>query len=111
MLKIAHVAAAALAALTGTLHDNTTGQPLVGVAVTAGSGTHAQTARTDTNGRFVLRHLAPGTYTLHFSSKDVPAQSARVRVRGGMVHVDLRACSMTLDYSCAGSNGGPGGGS
>jgi hypothetical protein len=87
----------------------TTGQPLVGVTVTASAGWHMLRARTDKAGHLELRHISDGTYTLHFSSFDVPAQTVQIRVRTKSSHATLRACSTTLDYSCSGENL-PGGG-
>lgn len=102
---------AAIAVLTGTVSDKTTGQPLTGVTITTQHAGHTFTARTNAAGRFALRNMPDGTYTLHLSSKDVPDQSIQVRVKGSTTHVHLRACSTTLDYSCGqGGGNGPGGG-
>lgn len=99
--------AAALAVLSGTITDKTTGQPLQGVTVTATEGSQTLRARTDAEGHFVLQHVADGNYTLHMSSRDVPAQTVTVRVHGPTTHVSFKACSMTLDYSCgAGDSSG-----
>ncbi len=100
----------AFAVLTGTIHDKTTGQPLTGVTVTTRQGPNTFTARSDSNGRFTLRGLADGKYTLHLSSHDVPAQDFQVRIEGSQAHVNLRACSTTLDYSCGGGGYPSGGG-
>lgn len=99
--------AAVLAVLTGTVTDKTTGQPLQGVTVTATAGSQTLRARTDAEGHFVLKHVANGDYKLHLSSRDVPSQTVDVQVRGTSAHVSLKACSMTLDYSCgAGDSSG-----
>lgn len=99
---------AALAVLSGTISDNTTGQPLTDVTVTTQHGAHKFSARTDSDGQFTLRDIPDGSYTLHLSSHDVPEQSTQVQVKGNATHVHLHACSTTLDYSCGG--GMPGGG-
>ncbi len=99
--------AAVFAVLSGTITDKTTGQPLEGVTVTATAGSHTLRARTDSDGHFALSKIADGDYALHLSSRDVPAQTVHVHVRGTATHVTLKACSMTLDYSCgAGDSGG-----
>jgi CarboxypepD_reg-like domain len=95
-----------LAVLIGTITDKTTGQPLEGITVTTTAGSHTLQTRTDTAGHFMLRGIGNGTYTLHFSSRDVPAQSAQVRAQGASTHVTLEACSTTLDYTCGDSSGG-----
>lgn len=100
---------ALLAAVTGTLTDKTTGQPLTGVTISTSAGAKTIHAKTDAHGHFNLGKLPAGTYTLHLSSPDVPAESLRVRVRGASTNLHIKACSTTLDYSCAGP-GGPGGG-
>lgn len=98
---------AALAVLIGTITDKTTGQPLEHVTVTTTTGSHTLRTRTDSAGHFVLRPIGDGAYTLHFSSRDIPPQTAQVHVRGASTRVMLQACSMTLDYSCGdGSSGG-----
>lgn len=84
------------AVLFGTIADKTTGQPLPGVRVRAGSAA----ARTDAHGRFVLRGLRPGIYSLRVSSSDVPVQRFSVRVAGAHATVHISACSTTLDYTC-----------
>lgn len=99
--------AAALAILSGTITDKTTGQPLQDVTVTTTAGSQTLRARTDAQGHFELKHVADGDYTLHMSSRDVPAQTVTVRVHGSSTHVSFKACSMTLDYSCgAGDSSG-----
>ena len=97
-----------LAAVTGTILDKTTGQPLAGVRVTTAAGDHQVKTRTDAQGRFSLGSLPDGIYTLHLSSDDVPPQTIRLRVAGKTARLTLRACSTTLDYTCGGQNS-PGG--
>ncbi len=98
--------AAALAVLSGTITDKTTGQPLQGVTVTVTHGSHMLRTRSDADGHFVLRSVPDGDYALEFSSRDVPPQTVKVRVHGSSTHVTLKACSMTLDYRCGGNSGG-----
>ncbi len=90
------LALALVVVLNGRVLDRTTGQPLVGVEVSTG-GRHA---RTDAKGRYALRNLRPGRYTLTLQSHDVPAQTFRVTVRAPATRFDMRACSTTLDYGC-----------
>lgn len=101
--------ALALVVLAGRVLDRTTGQPLAHVRVTSGQAS----AVTDSAGRFVLRGLHPGHADLLLESDDVPAQHANVTLGTGTTHRDLRACSTTLDYSCAGPDApaAPGGAS
>ena len=100
--------AAVLVVLSGTITDKTTGQPLQGVTVTASAGSQTLHSRTDAEGHFVFTHITDGRYTLHLSSRDVPAQTINVRVQGTSTQLTLKACSTTLDYSCGGgdSSGG-----
>ncbi len=107
-MKHAHVCLTlGLAVLIGTITDKTTGQPLEGVTVTTSAGSHTLRTRTDASGHFEFRAIGDGTYTLEFSSQDVPAQARHVRVRGTSTRVTFKACSMTLDYTCGdGSSGG-----
>jgi hypothetical protein len=100
---------AALAILTGTITDKTTGQPLVGVTVTATHAGVQLSAKTNSQGQFVFKRIADGDYALHLSSRDVPPQTMQVKVAGKATHVSLQACSTTLDYRC-GSPNMPGGG-
>ncbi len=94
----------AVAFLSGHVLDRTTGQPLPGVRVT----TAGATASTDKDGRYVLRGLAPGSYTLTLQSDDVPAYRVHITVKAGRNERDVRACSTTLDYGC-GEAPAPGG--
>jgi len=90
------VAALAIAVLSGTISDRTTGQPLAGVQVRAGRAR----ATTGRDGRYVLHGLAPGDYTLTLESSDVPPEHVHVSVKRGVNRRDVRACSTTLDYGC-----------
>jgi hypothetical protein len=101
-------AALTLTLLVGRIVDMTTGQPLGGVLVQTGTGTHRLSTRTGPDGRFVLRGLAPGNRRLHVSSRDVPPQTLSIRVRGKRETLLLHACSTTLDYHCGGTSGGGG---
>ncbi len=91
------IVALVLALLTGHVLDRTTGQGLAHVRVTAGS-THTTT---DGSGAFTLRGLKTGPLAVTLESDDVPAQHFTVTVGSGTTAHDFRACSTTLDYSCA----------
>lgn len=95
-MRVQLAAAIAAAVLMGHLTDATTGQPLVGVTVSAG----AVSARTDARGAFVLRGLAAKTYDVTLQSSDVPVVHRSVRVGSGTNRHDFTACSTTLDYGC-----------
>lgn len=90
------LAALVLAVVLGTITDRTTGQPLSGVVVAAGS-VHA-TSHDD--GSYKLSGVAPGHVTLSVSSDDVPPQRFPVTVGPSSTRADLRVCSTTLDYNC-----------
>ncbi len=102
---VASIAASffALAMLYGRVTDQTTGQPLVHVTVTAGSH-HGMTS---SEGTYRIEGLKPGSYTLTLQSNDVPPQQASVTIRKGATKTkaDLTACSTTLDYACHPSPG------
>jgi len=105
--RLAMSLALAFATFSGTLLDQTTGQPLVNVHVHA-AGPASGNATTDARGRFMLKHLKPGSYTLTVQSNDVPQQTFSVKLAGGRITVlTMKACSTTLDYHCAGPGGGP----
>lgn len=103
-------AALALTLLVGHITDRTTGQPLAGVRVTLRAAHKTLAATTDRHGTFRLPDVPAGARTLQYSSDDVPPQSARVHVGGRKQSIAITACSTTLDYSCAGVEGGGGGG-
>jgi hypothetical protein len=86
----------ALAIVTGTIGDRTTGQPLMGVGITIGSA-HATTKA---DGRFRLTGVKPGPATLMVESDDVPPQHFSVKIGAKTTRVELRVCSTTLDYNC-----------
>ncbi len=94
------------ATFSGHVVDVTTGQPMPGVHIhLAGAATSDVT--TDAAGRFVIRRLRPGGYTISVESDDVPEQDFPVKLVANRITVlDLKVCSTTLDYHC----GGPGGG-
>jgi len=94
--------ALALTILTGQIVDRTTGQPLTGVDVSIAGAAKVAPARTNDAGKYTLRGVAPGKYTLSVSSDDVPPQTFAVVVRAGKSQqFNITACSTTLDYSCA----------
>ncbi len=95
-MRVQLVAAFAAAVLMGHVTDATTGQPLVGVMVTAGT----VSKKTDARGAFVLRGLATKTYDMTLQSDDVPVVHRSVRVGSGTNRHDFTACSTTLDYGC-----------
>ena len=97
---LAACSALAFTLLLGQITDKTTGQPLRGVAVSAQSGHTSLHAVTDSHGRFRFAGVRPGALMLHYSSDDVPPQSATVNVHGSKQLVGITACSTTLDYSC-----------
>lgn len=100
------VALLALTWLSGRIVDRTTGQPLPGVHITVAGAN----ASTDGDGRYRLRGLVPGTYTLTLQSNDVPAERVRVTLKSGANERDVRACSTTLDYGCGGARATDGAG-
>ena len=99
-------AAAAFTLLTGQVTDKTTGQPLHGVHVDIPAAHATLHALTDAQGRFTIKNVAPGHRIVRLSSADVPPQKIAVTVKGRRQTIDLHACSMTLDYSCAQDDGG-----
>jgi hypothetical protein len=95
----------ALTVLAGYVVDRTTGQPLTGVDVQVEGGAKVAPARTNDAGKYTLRGLAPGRYTLTLRSDDVPPQHFEIVVRAGKAQqFNITACSTTLDYSCAAAN-------
>jgi Carboxypeptidase regulatory-like domain len=99
--------ALALVTFSGTLLDQTTGQPLSRVSVHAQGPSQAD-ATTDAHGRFHLTALRPGTYTISVQSSDVPQQTFRFTLPAEhSVARTIKACSTTLDYHC-GTPGGAG---
>jgi hypothetical protein len=83
--------------LSGRVLDTTTGQPLPGVHVRAGS----TTSTSDAHGRYALHGLHAGTLTLVLESDDVPPQQLSVTIGTKSLERDLHACSTTLDYNCS----------
>jgi hypothetical protein len=97
--------ALALATFTGQLVDQTTGQPLTSVRVRA-AGPGSASATSDAHGRFTLKNLRPGSYTIVVESDDVPQQTFHVTLSGNHPAFTIKACSTTLDYHCATPGGG-----
>lgn len=91
-----------LVVLSGSIHDQTTGQPLVGVSVHVDG---KQTV-TDSGGHYLVKGLHPGAHTLTIGSKDVPSQRFHVTVKAPSTRFDMQACSTTLDYNCSGPPAG-----
>jgi Fe(3+) dicitrate transport protein len=99
-----------LATLSGHIVDITTGQSMPGIHVTLRGPTSSAT-RSNPQGRFLFRNLAPGHYTVTVESADVPRQTRSVEVRAGEpTTLDLHICSTTLDYQCGGGSPGSGSG-
>ena len=97
-----------LSVFAGRLVDTTTGQPLPGVTVRL-SGLSTASVTSDRLGRFTIKALKPGSYTVTMQSKDVPQQRVNVTLRANTTTVlDLRICSTTLDYHCGDAGGGAG---
>jgi hypothetical protein len=94
--KLAAVVSWAFVLVIGTINDRTTGQPMQGVTVAAGS-VHALS---HSDGTFRLNGLKPGRTTVLVSSDDVPPARFSITVGTKTTHVDLRVCSTTLDYNC-----------
>jgi hypothetical protein len=102
--------ALALATFSGQIVDQTTGQPLTKVHVQA-SGPTSAGATSDARGRFTLKALRPGRYTIQLQSDDVPQQTFHVTLAPNRNTVlTMKACSTTLDYHCAAPGGDGGGG-
>ncbi len=90
-----------LVVLSGVVRDQTTGQPLIGVSIQV----DGKTGVTDSGGRYLVKGVHSGAHTLTIGSKDVPSQRFHVTVKPPSTRFDMRACSTTLDYSCAGPAG------
>jgi hypothetical protein len=89
-----------LAVFAGRLVDATTGQPLPGVRMVL-AGPSTATVTSDRLGRFSIKGLKAGNYTVTMQGKDVPQQRASVQLRVNTTTVlDLKICSATLDYHC-----------
>ena len=82
--------------LSGNVLDRTTGQPLAGVAVSAGNSK----ATTNAAGHYTLRGLRAGKISLVLQSYDVPPQRFEFVLGAAKTQRDFRACSTTLDYNC-----------
>jgi len=65
--------------LSGTVTDASTGKPIAGAAVSAGSGS----AVNDAGGAYAISGLAPGTYTATASASGYASQSASVTLTAG----------------------------
>ncbi|MBD5606208.1 MAG: carboxypeptidase regulatory-like domain-containing protein [Candidatus Eremiobacteraeota bacterium] len=96
-MKNAACAMLAAALLAGHVVDRTTGQGLANVRVTAGGASTV----TDRAGAYALHGVKAGALTITLESDDVPRQTFPVTIRGSKTHLDVRACSTTLDYECA----------
>ncbi|MDH2910914.1 MAG: hypothetical protein HKL92_00120 [Candidatus Eremiobacteraeota bacterium] len=97
---LAPFAALAFALLVGRITDQTTGQPLEGLRVSAVGPTHSS-VRTDADGRYVLRNLHPGRYTIVVRGKGVPTVRAGITVSDRTLKKNFVVCNVALDYSCA----------
>ncbi len=65
--------------LSGTVTDASTGKPIAGATVSAGSGS----AVTDAGGAYTISGLAPGTYTATATASGYASQSASVTLTTG----------------------------
>ncbi len=90
------LSAFAVVAISGHVLDRTTGQPLAHVRVTVG----AAHATTDARGTFTLRGVKAGRADVAVESDDVPLQHFAIDVAPHATHLDIHACSTTLDYNC-----------
>jgi Carboxypeptidase regulatory-like domain len=97
----------ALVVFAGRLVDVTTGQPLPGVRIVL-SGPSTSAVTSDRLGRFSIKGLKTGSYTVTMQGKDVPQQRASVQLRASITVLDLKVCSATLDYHCGDTGGGAG---
>jgi protocatechuate 3,4-dioxygenase beta subunit len=107
-LAVALSTACALTILVGQITDRTTGQPLRGVQVQVRQGTSTLRAVSDESGRFTLSGVHPGVHVVRYGSNDVPPARVSVSVHGTKQLLHIKACSTTLDYSCAGPGAGGG---
>jgi len=98
--SLASIAALAFTLLVGRITDQTTGQPLEGLRVSAVGPTHSS-VRTDADGRYVLRNLHPGHYTIVVRGKGVPTVRASITVSDRTLKKNFVVCNVALDYSCA----------
>ncbi|HTW82486.1 MAG TPA: carboxypeptidase regulatory-like domain-containing protein [Candidatus Sulfotelmatobacter sp.] len=91
-----------LALVAGHVTDQTTGQPLPHVKVTA-VGAKTLHAVTDADGAYTLRGVPAGHYRVTLQSDDVPPRTYDLVVgkAANQTH-DFVACSTTLDYNCSG---------
>ncbi len=100
----------ALIVFSAHITDQTTGQPMPGLSVTASGPSHAH-GKTDKHGIVTMKGLKPGAYAIRIESDDVPPQTVHVTLKATTTVVPVHVCSMTLDYHCGGgpTNGGGGG--
>ena len=99
---LASLATLILAALVGHITDQTTGQPLAGLRVST-LGPTRTTVRTNADGRYVLRNLRLGRYTIVVRGKGVPTVRATMALTARTQRRDFVVCNVALDYSCANS--------
>ncbi len=106
--RAALTVALVLSVFAGRLVDTTTGQPLPGVSIRL-AGPSSASVTSDRLGRFRIKALKPGSYTVKMQSQDVPQQQIGVTLRANTTTVlDIKICSTTLDYHCGGAAGGAG---
>lgn len=103
-------AALALVAFSAQITDQTTGQALSGLRVTASGPSYAK-GTTNARGVVTMKDLKPGAYAIRIQSSDVPPQTVHITLKATTTVVPIHVCSMTLDYHCGGgpSPGGGGG--
>ena len=93
-------AAAQTGAVHGTVTDSATGSPLAGVHVEVLVPQPVRTTTTDARGRFRLRGLTPGRYTVSFVRLGYAPRRREVRVGPGEpapIRVALTALGVPLD--------------
>ena len=82
--------------ITGTVVDESTGQPVAGVTV-AVKGNPAEATATDSQGVFHLHPAASGRIVLQFSSVGYESQDVRYGASAGAIRVALKKSDRSMD--------------